>query len=408
MMNLGCAGIASSAPLQAGTATKEPIAPVSTITTALPKTQVPVQVVEPFITASRLRFDSWSPDSQWMAYWFGDNDTLAYLAFANIRSGRICQHKEITAEDIYGGGVVWSEDNSVIAIQPNGITFRGAPCGVFSESGKFALPDEETIFSPNGRYRAQTTRHWDDQLIQNITTISDVSTEQIIATVSWDGSPHFQSDHGWLNNELFLIGVTVDQGVLYVSLPDGEVGNVMTELMKLDYRDLAIVAQVRYKADTENNRFHLLVERWKASSDLPILLYHSETHTVEKLPFSRAWTYNGSSFSKDGKWIFASPPLTPDGSIQLWLYSVDSPESTPIKIAEGTGLGGLSNESQKLAFFDNNLLRIFSFPDGRMLSQWGATDYSIDRLWWSPDGKWLVVQGFPSSGELEAIFVIEP
>jgi hypothetical protein len=43
-----------------------------------------------------------------------------------------------------------------------------------------------------------------------------------------------------------------------------------------------------------------------------------------------------------------------------------------------------------------------------MLSQWDASGYEIDRVWWSPDGNRLAMQGFPAGSQPEALFVVEP
>src|ERR687892_512199 len=50
------------------------------------RTQPSPPFLEPYVTSSRLIFDSWSPDSRWVAYWYGDQeyvsqDNPAHLAF---------------------------------------------------------------------------------------------------------------------------------------------------------------------------------------------------------------------------------------------------------------------------------------------------------------------------------------
>lgn len=371
-------------------------------------TQNLTHYVEPFVSSPRLRFDSWSPDSRWAAYWLGNSDNApAHLAFADVRSGTICEHEEVGIDDIYSGDVKWLEDNSALVMLADGSAFRGLPCGVLSVPPDFTPPNRGSILSPNGRYRADTTTEWEGELRHNTTTFIDVSSDQVVATVLWDGSPHFWSDFDWLNDEMFFIGPTVDQGVLYVTVPDGKTGDVMTDLLKLDERDITDSPQIFLHFDRDKNQFHLLVERWKYPSNLPLLLYHSELDTIERLSLDRAWHFNGSVFSPDGKWIFVGTVMDPD-TIELWLHPVDPPGGAAIKIAEGAGLAGFSYESQKMAFLTRNSVQIFEFPAGKLLNQWRSTGYHIDRVWWSPDGRWLAMQAFSSGVNPEAIFVIEP
>ncbi|MCI0555122.1 MAG: hypothetical protein L0287_29595 [Anaerolineae bacterium] len=375
------------------------------------KTQT-TDVIELLITTPRLRFDSWSPDSQWIAYWFSDSDDAPVnLAFADVSSGEICQHNEISADDIESGNVRWLENGNAIVFQdPRGDVLGGVPCGVFSSvENATTLKKEIEHVSPDGRYRADTSiSGWEGELMHNITTITEISTNQIAVSVKWDGSPHVWAESGWLNNELYLVGLDVNSGALYVSAPDNKVGNVVSDFLGI--KDIGYISHIGRHAETTTGEYHLLIELWNGPPGSPLLLYHSELDLVEELPFYRSWIVNGSSISPDGEWLFISYPSlkTNDETTDFWIRSVDPPDSVALQLAEGMGFVGFSNEAQKIAFTDNTYVYILNFPNGELLSQWGASGYEIDRVWWSPDGSRLVMQGFPTGSQPEALFVVEP
>lgn len=410
----GCAGISPATPSLAASTATEPVTLTTTNTVQPTDTQVPIQIVEPFVASSRLRFDSWSPDSQWIAYWFSDSDDAPVnLAFADVSSGKICQHNEISVDDIESGNVRWLENGNAIVFQdPRGDVLGGVPCGVFSSvENATTLEKEIGHISPDGRFRADATiSGWEGELMHNVTTITEISTTQIAVSVKWDGSPHAWAESGWLSNELYLIGLDVNRGALYVSIPDGTIGNVVSDLLGLKAEEVGNIFHVAHYTNLATGDYHLLLEMWNGPPGSPLLLYHSETSLVEKLPFYKSWVVNGSSISPDGRWLFISYPLSKanDETTDFWIRSVDPPDSSALKLAEGMGFAGFSNEANKIAFVDSKYVYILNFPNGEMLSQWGASGYQIDRVWWSPDGSQLAMQGFPSGSKSEALFIVQP
>ncbi len=85
---------------------------VSTATTIPKPTRAETLIhnIEPLVTGSILRFDSWSPDSKWFAYWITNNDDApAHLAFINVQTGKTCE-QEVGAIGIESGGVKWLAD----------------------------------------------------------------------------------------------------------------------------------------------------------------------------------------------------------------------------------------------------------------------------------------------------------
>lgn len=368
---------------------------------------------EPLVSAPRLRFDSWSPDSQWIGYWFAEGDNqAAHLAFINVQSGKNCQ-QDVVADNIDSGHVSWGKDNQVIVVQSSkGSALGGVPCGVFSPTEGARNFRAESSISPDGRYRADTIPgNWEGELVHNVTTITEVSTNRTTHTVKWDGSPHVWAESGWLNNRLYLVGLDVKRGALYISVPDGKVSNVVSDLLGLDVHDLGTISHVGRQANPANGEYHLLIEFWNGSPGPPLLLYHSETGLVEKLSFYKSWIVNGSSLSLDGKWLFLSYPSSKQyNEIEdFWIRPVDPAGSPAMKPADGMGFAGFSNEARKMVFIDKNYaVYVLNFPNGERIGSWYSPNYSIDRAWWAPDGKRVAMQGFPTRTQSEAIFIIEP
>ncbi|MEO5887333.1 MAG: hypothetical protein ABIQ77_06700 [Anaerolineales bacterium] len=410
----GCGGIASPAPSLAVPAVTETVTRTATNTSEPTNTQIPPQFIEPLVASPRLRVDSWSPDSQWIAYWFAEGDDgPAHLAFMNVQSGKVCQHEEVNADDIFSGLVIWVEDNDAITVQNSGkAAFSGVLCGVFSSTEILTTSEkEEGQISPDGRYRVDTSiSGWEGELIHNVTTITEISTTQLSLSVKWDGSPHAWAESGWLNNELYMIGLDVNRGALYISVPSGTIGNVVSDLLGLDVQEVGNIFHVARHTNPATGDYHLLLEMWKGPPGSPLLLYHSELDLVEEIPFYRSWIVNGSTISSDGKWLFIGYPSSKsnDETTDFWIRSLDPPDSAALQLAEGMGFAGFSTEAQKIAFVDNKYVYILNFPNGEMLNQWGAPGYQIDRVWWSPDGSRLAMQGFPTGSKPEALFVVEP
>lgn len=410
----GCGRITSDTPALASSTATETVILTPTNTPQPTNTQVPIQIVEPFVTAPRLRFDSWSQDSQWIAYWFSDSDDASVnLAFADVRSGEICQHKEISADGIESGNVLWLENGNAIVFQdPRGDALSGVPCGAFSAAENTTILErEDKQDSPDGRYRADTIiSGWEEELIHNVTTITELSTKEIVATVKWDGSPHVWAESGWLNNELYLVGLDIYRGALYLSMPDGKDGNLVSDLLGLNVQEIGYISRVGRYTDAAKGEYHLLIERSK-ETPLPLLLYHSELDLIEELPFYRSWIHHGLTFSSDGKWLFLFYPSAQQNEIDdLWIRSVDPPRNAALQLSGDNGFAGfdLSSETYQMAIVGSDYVHILNFPDGEIINQWGASGYDISSVWWSPDGNRLAMQGFPVGSKPEAIFVIEP
>ena len=389
------------------------LAPVTETPT---KASMPLARIKPFITAKglRLRFDSWAPDSLWIAYWLGEEEERpASLAFANVDSGETCQHKEVIAQDIGSGRVIRQEDGSALILSGlAGEAQRGVPCGAFALVEHVAAPRTYGEFSPDGSYFAERIiLKLEEQAFHTELRITELGTGQTIVSETFVDSPHLQfCGPRWLNNELYLIGRTVDQGVLYYSVADDRVGHVFPDLLGSEASEEENVSLINTQVNPDSGEYHLLLGRW--GDPTGSLLYHSELDQLEELPSYYGWTFADASggwgsFSPDGRWLLLYNQ-TEDGDTDYWLRLVDPPGSPSVQIANPAHPGGMSSNGQLMAFFRLGHILIVSFPDGRLLSRWYAPNYWLDRLWWSPDGSRLVAYGSPLEYGYEALFVIEP
>lgn len=322
------------------------------------------EVAQRFVTANRVFFDNWSADSQWISYWFKEIEgDPYYLGIVNTETGIICKHQEINEECFSTWRITWQADDEMIyAANSNGQTLVGKPCETFAPNDNIGNQPDSGKTSPDGKYRVNTTvLEWEDSLIHNKTEITEISTGESVFSVMWDGSPHFQNQSGWLNRDLFLIGPTVDQGVVYASVSERKVGNVLIDSFKLPAGDFGKVYSVSYSADIASESFHLLLEQPEKSPDSPLLLYHSELDLVETLPFYLTASFGPSSefssFSPDGQYVLQVDPLGGDYGSQgkgsdYWLRKVDPAGSLGFKVAENAGFGGISFSEDLVAYID--------------------------------------------------------
>jgi hypothetical protein len=413
--------------------------PVTGTPTSTPIARV---VIEPLAVAAArlgLAFDGWSPDGQWIAYWVGDVERPAHLTFVDVHTGRTCQHEEVSAQD-WSRRVIWQGDGKVTAvINQQGEALGGLVCEALAPVEAVAFPGRVTgdEMSPDGRYRALTRIvRWEGEAMYKTLVIAEVGTGRMIASVSYVGSPHFGwAGQGWLNEELYLIGKAVDQGILYVSLPEGRIGHVLPDMVGPDTGDEEYIWLVQSQADPANGAYHLLLQEYRDDApQFPLLLYHSELDQVEEVPFYLAWPFfDSSSFTPDGTWLLLGNPTAkgePVGAVNYWLRPVDPPGSTAVEVSIGMKLGGVSAEAQKMAeivakavtygwafcglsreaeqmaFSRETSVMVFGLSDGKLLGGWSTSPYNVRYLWWSPDGNHAVAMGYDAQTENEALFVI--
>jgi hypothetical protein len=304
------------------------------------------------------------------------------------------------------------EDERIIVVEgPGGKVFGGSPCEVLSSIERFEVPQKETgQLSPDRRYRADMEIvHWEGERMENITTIKEIATNQVILTVNWNGSPYARADSGWLNNDLYIIGRDNDEGVIYFSAQNDRVGNLVSDLLRINPQDLENIYRIGHTTDIVTGQYHLVIEFWPQPPSSPLLLYHSELDLVEEIPFYQVWDVNGSGFSQDGRWLFLSYPtsLTHDPR-DYWIRPVDPMGSTALLLENEYEFAGFSNETNKIIFTGGGYVKILDFPSGEVVSLFDLSGYDLNRVKWSPDGTRIMVQGAPFDSRPEALFVLEP
>ena len=391
------------------------------------KTPVPQYILTPLVQPSgpqsKLRFDSWSPDGQWFAYWtgegYGESDDVlpASLAFFEVISGESCLHEEVIGQNLWDGRVHWQEDGRAIVVpNPGGDTLSGIPCENFAPSEPLQQSTGE--FSPDGHYRADhVTEAAEGGFVHIDTTITDLTTSRVITSLSWDFAPASarREGPGWVNNDLYVIGPAVGRGVLYVSVPDGAVGNVLTAL--LDLEPTEDIWSIFTHPNPATGDYHLLLQWEGGPTRLPLLLYHSEfdrlEDQVEELPFYKARPFDLTGegffgFSPDGQWLLLGEPA-PQGGAGYWLRRIHPAKSEAVRFGQAMGnFQGVSPLGQLAAFYNERFLQIVSFPDGDLLSKWETPGYQLNGVMWSPDGKRLIAYGLPLESDPDGLFVIEP
>ena len=413
----------SRTPTSSPTSTKTPNSPATDIPeltlTAYP-TIIPLTTAEPFVTAKYLRFDSWSPDSLWFAFWQSEEpfEISAVLVLANIGSGEICVHEEVPYQIADFGYLLWQADGSLVAYSPDDdLALGGLPCQVFAGLSDFSPPEVDVQISPDGRYCAEyLILEMEEQLMHGETTITDLDTGQTVLTLQWDTGINFGHRAGpsWLNNVQFLIGRSFEQGWIYAALPNGRIGMVLPELFGLDAGIDEHVEGLFSQADPLTGEYHLMAEGGLLPS---ILLYHSELGLVEEIPFKGAWSFTMHAgtrgFSPDGNWMMFFKRVgeeRPEGQIgeDFWVRRVDPPGGEYTQISDDLGGVLLSPDGGRMALFSRASIFIACFPNAQYLSRWGASSYEVSPVQWSPDGKWLVAHGFHWENGTNALFIFSP
>ncbi|HUF38990.1 MAG TPA: hypothetical protein VMN57_10735 [Anaerolineales bacterium] len=392
-------------------------------------TIVPVVTVLPLVTPLAAGgspfFDSWSPDSAWIAFWwveYGGEELPGSLAFVRVDSGEICSHPEVTTEGVGTGNVHWQDDGLVQVVPyPPEKTYSGSPCETFVQSQPPAPSQPVGEISPNGRYLAATITELGPGLYPMTTTITDLSSNQMIASISWEFAPNDAVGGGpqWLNNQVYLIGPALNQGFLYYSIPDGAVRKVVTDLLGLDEEFVAQYRSIFSQVDPVSGAFHLLLKWEGGPTPLPLLLYHGELGEIETLPFYSAWPFNSPEipgFSPDGGWLLLGDPVGEEPYLDnigedSWIRPVEPPGSEAVQLPQGLFLGALSDEAPLFAVMNPNqsAVNILGYPGLEIISRWRTPGYDFLVIaGWSPNGSRLAVMGHQLQSNEVVLFVIEP
>lgn len=410
----------------------EPLLAASTpAPTPLPTSMIkpPDTEVEPLVTADRLSFLGWSPDSEMLAYLEHTPEDLAAvqthpfppgtLKFLNARTGQICDSMIIFPEGDYNrfAQLSWLP-NGWLLIKVNDQTLQGIPCGAFTPVTNSTSPDEvvsEPSLSPQVSHRASTViRDSANSVLNLVTTITNVATGQVENVIEWRLDERL-GDLGlggeWLTEDIFLIYETLDQGPLLVKVGEG-VSQVVLELFNLpgvpsilDSEGVSLRATGAVVAGTE--AYHLLLSGVGLEANFPpVRLYHSETGEVEELAFR----YLGwPPFSPDGRWLVldARPNQDSYERYELWTRPVDPPngEAHPLTDKISAPISW-SPDWDTVAAESEGRIVIFSAPAGTHIGSWRGGDYNIFPQSWSPNGEFLAASGYLRHSRGEGLLII--
>lgn len=440
-----------TAPLADPTATKAIESPSQTPKlTTLDNTNTPETqgaAIKASITAGGIRAYTWSPDSQWLAYWtFTPEEAKrdfdyppGVLHFLNAQSGQTCESGYGVGYGYFAMPLDWLADGHVLLVTSDGDIRLGSPCKADYVSLSTLLPvkvdsiathnqdrnlfllhsvDGLLLFDPQSR----SVRPLDNRIkggvsgytwspkstrlgftsgrvaspFEAVTYIVDVKTGKLEQAVPWQATDAIGVFAGptWLNEDQFLIQYTLDRGPLLVTIGK-ETAEVAPKLFnQTTAPTLQAVGQIM--AGTSN--YHVALYSLE-NRPAKVLLFHSENRMVEELPFGELeFSPSGSTF------------VGYDDTGRFWARSVD-PIGSEAKLFLKRGIGGFpvswSASGDRLAAASENEILVFSIPGGERIGNWKVQGYTTIPGDWSLDGKYLVVRGDRPAHAGAALFVIE-
>jgi len=103
---------------------------------AIPTPVSPGVQIEPVVTAGMIRFHSWSPDGETLAYWefTPEEAAVSYtyppgsLEFLNARTGQTCPSPYAVGYGYFSDSIAWLPDGRILIVT-GGEVIIGTPCG---------------------------------------------------------------------------------------------------------------------------------------------------------------------------------------------------------------------------------------------------------------------------------------
>lgn len=426
-------------PTALGTISSPIVAPSATLATTTAPSATPMPVmprapdlsITPVVSGGTIQVDSWSPDGKWLAFWQAEVGARPSsvgppmtLHFYHVRTGETCScpESETTGRQRYYQSTTWTADGQFL-IWDGEKGKQAAPCqGGFRPTGEAALsPTPKSISaSPAGGYRVSTayTRRAGPGF-DVVSTFTEVASDHSIMTVAYTvgqgDTPLIPADPGgeWVTDRLFLIYYTLERGPLLVDLAQERVVQV-AELfgVKWDPEPSGGFA-ARGQVAPGTGDYHIALTPW------PALLYHLETGEVEVIAEG-----DHPIFTRDGQWLLtytnisaAAPGVsgTPCGET-LWVRPVDPPGSRASAVVVGDIVTApLSPDGTRLTIRGKsgacgmeNVISVYSFPEGSLLASWSTGQYFARPIRWSPDGKRLAIVGIIPTTDRGGLFIVEP
>ncbi|HUF38989.1 MAG TPA: hypothetical protein VMN57_10730 [Anaerolineales bacterium] len=393
--------------------------------------------ITPIVIAPLLEFVEWSPDSQWLVYrtfnedekaemyiiMQGFADTPGTVYFFNTQNSQTCPYPHPVAREAYRSSIAWLSDGKVLVREYDGTIRAGTPCtddfaavdDVAEISNLFFDPD----VSPQGNYRVITSvvERTDEPsggvMLSLVTTIENLNTGEIENTFEWQRWEEFGlgSVGEWIRDDLFLIYHTFDKGPLLVQVGQSVVEIVPELFMQslhvtCDEEPCEVALWSEASSDVDTNNYHILLYGAGVVGNYPRLwLYHSEDGQIEELPLREMWW---PGFSPDGAWLLLKEL---DEQDSIWIRPVEAVGEDVWQFPpSGFNVQALSDTGEKMVFGiqnlgSENLVSVFTFPEGVETGSWSIEHYTPHFIRWAPNGNFVVIHG--SLGEPEkALFFI--
>ncbi len=412
--------------------------------TAIPEPTQTASPAEPLISGESIRTNGWSPDGQWLAYWYAASRAetpprgpwpSGELQFTNPSSGLICPHPEVTALSYAPGA--WTPSGEFLVAE-GGEYLAGVPCGEFRALSQAEYADllpppaYDPALSTAGSYRAETTiLSQENGILQAETVFSEASSGREVFRLGWsrwDALGDLGLGGEWLDDTTFLVHQSLERGPLLVSL------NGTLEVIEVAQGLFGVENVVNPDPDnytgwvafgspvaSEGGVTHILLLGTGMEAAFPdIMLFHSEDARVETLPFKSVFNTGfipaGRPAPGDQPWLVVAETDFSSGYEQRSYYyrEIDAPGPGFTLLGDTYHLewlyGSYTAPDNRLALgWDAGRVRVQTFPGEQVLGEFSTGKFSAAYLDWAPGGQYLAVSGSTLGGSPPqmGLFIIE-
>lgn len=371
--------------------------------------------IEPLAEAGYFTIAGWSADSRWLAYWASSQaDVDAWqpsmnpggtLYFFDTTTNEICAMETVHTATDREAAVYWLPDNQVVVVLPTG-TVAGQPCGSFSPLPDFVPPPPpdalDPALSPDGRFRAHSIETTSDSWpLMVTTTIIDVQTGAEVIELTWQhrgGLGELGLGGLWVSPTQFLVQETLAEGPLLIDVEKGIIP-VLTGLpgLSLTLPDVDVEATYSLEAiavpGTEPDTFSLVISGVGSESDFPpVVLYHAAVEVAETLPFRQVW-----GFSPTREWLFLFEDVVTNSyqsGYHIWGRRLADVGGQWQLVAPAVDYMTWRDDGKEMVFIQNENRVIWqTFPALELVGEWHTGRYWVVPASFSPNGRFLVVQG---------------
>ncbi len=424
--------------------------------------KVPPGAPSAIATAPGLFTGSWSPDGRYFSFLSQTREDISNMFvgegkgypppgaqnFYDLQTGQICSYPEhvVLQLNFRTGWIGWKGEHAYQVLTDDGdLVTLETPCvgephilaGVFTEPvlsvltlsqsdhmallygkktcwlydlGKEAAVSLEqcsnaATFSPNDAWLAVTTGTNSDLTTYVYTAPGGVLQKAIPWKVYESPGVGFSGEPQWVSDYQFILDPTTS-GPILVSL--GKEPQI--EMFPADLFDVsgAVHISASGSVDPDNGNLHIIFYLTGEGIN-QTFLYHTENHTVEKLPYTNVWWYDGNRSLLLCKYDETSSTCT------YWLRAVDPPQSVlsqtpapPISYPVESPDGSRSVTTSQPDVSGEFTITIRSLPNQAELKSW--TDANDTYYFsWSPDNSSLAAVSRPvdpSLGSQSVLYII--